>query len=187
MCAAAKLIVLDRDGVINEDSDDYIKSADEWRAVPGSLDAIARLCTDGFRVAVVSNQSGIGRGLFDRTALAAIDAKMRAAIASAGGDLAGVYYCLHAPGDNCDCRKPLPGLMRELAEDLGVASFADVPMIGDKSSDLELAAAVGARGILVRSGKGRATEATLTETERAKLEIYDDLAAAVDLLRAEVQ
>jgi len=185
MCAAPKLIVLDRDGVINADSDDYIKSAAEWRALPGSLNAIARLCASGYRVAVVSNQSGIARGLFDRAALAAIDAKMLAAVEGAGGRLAGVYYCTHSPNDGCDCRKPRPGLMRAVTEELNIAAFDDVPVIGDKLADLGLAEAIGARRILVRTGKGRATEDALTPSERHGLEVYDDLAAAVDALLEE--
>jgi D-glycero-D-manno-heptose 1,7-bisphosphate phosphatase len=172
-------VVLDRDGVINFDSDEYIKSPDEWRAIPGSLEAIARLTRAGFDVAVVSNQSGIGRGLFDEHQLAAIEAKMRAAASAAGGRLAGIYHCPHTPDSDCTCRKPRSGMLTTLAADLGLESFAGVPIIGDKASDLGLAEAVGARGILVRTGKGAMTEASF---EGESLEVYDDLAAAVDVL-----
>lgn len=179
MTLRSKLVVLDRDGVINFDSDDYIKSADEWRPIPGSLDAIARLAGAGLDVVVVSNQSGLGRGLFDQTDLDAINEKMHAGIAAAGGRLAGVYYCPHAPDVGCSCRKPEPGLLDRVARDLGVKTFTGVPIVGDKASDLALARAVGGRAILVRSGKGVTTAATLDDQA---VEIYDDLAAAVDAL-----
>jgi D-glycero-D-manno-heptose 1,7-bisphosphate phosphatase len=183
MSAPDKIIVLDRDGVINEDSDDYIKSADEWIPLAGSLEAIGRLCSAGYRVAVISNQSGIGRGLFDITALEQIHAKMVAEVEAAGGRLSGIYYCPHRPIDHCDCRKPKVGLIRELAADLGLASLACVPLIGDKLSDLQLARAVGARGILVRTGKGTQTAAALGAD--SGVEIYNDLAAAVDAVLAQ--
>jgi D-glycero-D-manno-heptose 1,7-bisphosphate phosphatase len=179
MTLRSKLVVLDRDGVINFDADDYIKSAEEWRPIPGSLDAIARLVDAGIDVAVVSNQSGLGRGLFDQAALDAINEKMNAGIAAAGGRLAGVYYCPHAPDVGCSCRKPEPGLLDHVARDLGVETFAGVPIVGDKASDLALARAVGGRAILVRSGKGMTTAATLDDED---VEIYDDLAGVVDAL-----
>ena len=179
MTLPSELVVLDRDGVINFDSDDYIKSADEWRPIPGSLDAIARLVDAGLDVVVVSNQSGLGRGLFDQGALDAINEKMRARIAAAGGRLAGVYYCPHAPDVGCSCRKPEPGLLNRVARDLGITTFTGVPIIGDKVSDLALAHAVGGRAILVLSGKGVSTAATLEDDD---VEIYDDLAAVVDAL-----
>lgn len=179
MTPCSNLVVLDRDGVINFDSDDYIKSAEEWRPIPGSLDAIARLVDAGVDVVVVSNQSGLGRGLFDQAHLDAIDEKMRANVAAAGGRLAGVYYCPHAPDVGCTCRKPAAGLLFRVADDLGIETFTDVPVVGDKASDLALAHAVGARAILVRSGKGKTTAAALGDEA---IEIYDDLAAAVDAL-----
>ncbi len=183
MSATRKFIVLDRDGVINYDSDDYIKSADEWRPLPGSIDAIARLCAAGYRVAVISNQSGIGRGLFEISALKCIHAKMIANIEAAGGQLAGIYYCPHTPDDRCECRKPKTGMLRALGADLALSSFEGVPVIGDKVSDLELARAVGARGILVLTGKGACAAAALGE--KADAEIYKDLAAAVEALLAQ--
>jgi len=182
MSATRKLIVLDRDGVINYDSDDYIKSVDEWRPLPGSIAAIARLCAAGYRVAVISNQSGIGRGLLEVSALERIHAKMIASIVATGGHLAGIYYCPHTPDDRCACRKPKTGMLRQLAADLSVPSFEGVPIIGDKISDLELARAVGARGILVLTGKGSSTAAALRDD--ADAEIYKDLASAVDALLA---
>src|SRR5512138_572861 len=125
--------MVDRDGVINEDSDEYIKSVAEWRPIAGSLEAIAALTRGGYRVAVVTNQSGVGRGLFDEATLAAIHRHMRAAVRAAGGELAGIYYCPHSPSANCDCRKPRPGLFRQLENELGLAVHG-APYIGDKES-----------------------------------------------------
>lgn len=182
MSAPAKLVILDRDGVINSDSDEYVKSAAEWKAIPRSLAAIAKLCAAGYRVIVVSNQSGIGRGLLDVVELDRIHAKMRAAIEAAGGQLAGIYYCPHTPEEGCDCRKPRPGLLLRAQADQGFASLAGVPVIGDKLVDLELARNVGGRGILVLTGKGQRTASTLAAA--GDREVYPDLAAAVDALLA---
>ena len=180
MTGLPNIVILDRDGVINYDSDAYIKTPEEWQPIPGSLEAIARLCAAGFRVAVVSNQSGVGRGLLDLETLARIHAKMIAGVEAAGGSLAGIYFCPHTPDDDCACRKPRTGLLRRLEAELRLESLVGVPVIGDKLADLDLAAAAGARGLLVLTGKG---------TDTAMLapigtEIYADLAAAVDdLLR----
>jgi D-glycero-D-manno-heptose 1,7-bisphosphate phosphatase len=177
----ARLVVLDRDGVINEDSDEFIKSVAEWRPIPGSLEAIAALTRAGFRVAVVTNQSGVGRGLLSEQTLNAIHAHMRAAVSDAGGELAGVYYCPHHPDAGCDCRKPKAALLRRLERDLGV-SLDGVPFIGDRMSDVGAADAVGARAILVRTGTGAATARSLGARD---IEVFDDLAAAVRSLVAE--
>ena len=142
------LVILDRDGVINADSDDYVKSPDEWHPLPGSLDAIARLCRAGFDVVVATNQSGIGRGLFTVETLEAIHARMRDAVAAAGGHIAGIYYCPHRPEDGCDCRKPAPGLLRRIAADFG-QPLDGVPFVGDKLTDAETALAAGAHPIFV--------------------------------------
>jgi len=175
---AGSLVILDRDGVINYDSAAYIRSPDEWRPLPGSLEAIAALHARGRRVVVVSNQSGVGRGLFSEATLAAIHAKMIRAIEAAGGAVSGVYYCPHRPEDACACRKPAPGMLLQIAKDLG-CSLVGVPFIGDKVSDVLAADAVRARPILVRTGSGRTAEAEL----RARaVEIYEDLAAAVSHL-----
>jgi len=180
MSATRKIIVLDRDGVINYDSDAYIRTPEDWQPIPGSLEAIARLCSAGYRVAVVSNQSGIGRGLLDRETLGRIHAKMIAAVETAGGHLSGIYFCPHAPDDDCDCRKPRTALLRQLQADLDLTTLRGVPVIGDKLADLDLAAAAGARGLLVLTGKGPDT-AMLAPIGT---EIYADLAAAADdLLR----
>jgi D-glycero-D-manno-heptose 1,7-bisphosphate phosphatase len=168
-----RLVILDRDGVINVDSDDFIKSPREWHALPGSLEAIRELCDAGFDVVVATNQSGVGRGLFDSENLAAIHRRMRDAVQAAGGQLAGIYYCPHHPNDGCECRKPAPGLLWQIARDFA-RSLEHIPVIGDSARDLEAAVAVGARPILVRTGKGRNTEAGLS----IDAEIFDDLAAA---------
>jgi len=178
-----KLVVLDRDGVINHDSDTFIRSAGEWLPIDGSLEAIALLGTNGFTVAVASNQSGIARGHFDRDTLDDIHATMRAAVAAAGGEIDRVVFCPHGPDDNCFCRKPAPGLLEELADHYA-ASMRGVPFIGDSLRDLQAAKAVGARAILVRTGKGVATERALT-TDFGAVEIYDNLLAAAQHLIAE--
>lgn len=173
--------MVDRDGVINEDSSDFIKSIAEWRPIKGSVEAIAALHRGGYRVAVVTNQSGIGRGLYDVAALEAIHRHMREQIRAAGGELAGIYYCPHLPDDGCECRKPRPGMFRALERDLGL-SVAGAPYIGDRLSDIEAAESVGARAILVRTGTGAITEAGLAGREVA---VFDDLAAAARSLLEE--
>ena len=174
MQRSAGLVMIDRDGVINEDSGEFIKTVGEWRPIKGSLEAIAALHGAGWRVAVVTNQSGIGRGLYDEDTLAAIHRHMRERVRAAGGELAGVYYCPHLPEDDCDCRKPRPGMFRALERELGV-SVRGAPYIGDRMSDVEAAEGVGARPILVRTGTGAATEALLGGRD---VPVYDDLAAA---------
>ena len=152
-----KLVILDRDGVINLDSDAYIKSPDEWKPIPGSLDAIARLTQAGYQVAVATNQSGVGRGLFEMATLNAIHDKMHRAVGQAGGRIDAVFYCPHAQEDNCACRKPRPGLLEEIGRRFN-ASLKGVPCIGDSQRDLEAAAAVGGQPILVLTGKGAMTK-----------------------------
>lgn len=151
-----KLIILDRDGTINEDSDQYIKSPAEWKPIRGSLEAIARLTQGGWRIAVATNQSGISRGLFDMATLNAIHAEMHRAVAQAGGRIDAIFFCPHAADSNCECRKPKPGLLREIASRLDV-NLAGVPMVGDALRDLEAAVAAGARPYLVLTGKGKMT------------------------------
>lgn len=175
-----KLVILDRDGVINEDSNDYIKSAAEWVPLPGSIEAIARLSRAGFTVAVASNQSGIGRGLFSRSALYSMHRKMRRLVAAAGGVLGKIAYCPHAPNDNCDCRKPRPGLLLRIGAYYG-CSLDGVPIIGDSFRDLQAAAAVGARPVLVLTGKGRAARRELEDSD-IDAAVYRDLSAAVDAI-----
>jgi D-glycero-D-manno-heptose 1,7-bisphosphate phosphatase len=172
------IVILDRDGVINYDSADYVKSPAEWRPIPGSLEAIAALGAAGFRVFVVSNQSGIGRGLLTAAAARAINARMTAAVADAGGAIEAIYMCPHRPDEGCDCRKPSPGLLWRLASEHGV-SLAGQPLIGDKWSDMEAARAVEARGILVETGQGRQTRREHAEEIG---EVFGDLAAAARML-----
>ena len=151
-----KLIILDRDGTINQDSDQYIKSPAEWKPVPGSLEAIARLTQDGWRVAVATNQSGIARGLFDMSTLNAIHAEMHRAVGQAGGRIDAIFFCPHAADSNCECRKPKPGLLLEIGARFGV-ELDEVPVIGDSLRDVAAAAAAGARPWLVLTGNGRKT------------------------------
>ena len=151
-----KLIILDRDGTINQDSDQYIKSPAEWKPIPGSLQAIARLNQGGWRIVVATNQSGIARGLFDMAALNAIHAEMHRAVGLAGGRIDAIFFCPHAADSGCECRKPKPGLLREIASRMDV-ELAEVPMVGDSLRDLEAAAAAGAKPYLVLTGKGKKT------------------------------
>jgi D-glycero-D-manno-heptose 1,7-bisphosphate phosphatase len=176
-----KAVVLDRDGVINQDSSAYIKSAEEWIPLPGSLEAIAALTEAGYAVFVVSNQSGINRGLFDMADLDGIHRRMNDAITAAGGRVADIYFCPHRPDENCACRKPAPGMLLRLAEEHDV-DLAGMPFIGDKWSDVMAARAVGARPVLVRTGHGALT-ASRYATDVT--EIYPDLAAAVAALLGE--
>ena len=148
-----KLVILDRDGTINADSDEYIKSPDEWEPLPGSLEAIARLNHAGWHVVVASNQSGLGRGLFDVASLNAIHMKMHKAVAAQGGRIDAVFYCPHSPDDHCHCRKPQPGLFEQIGERYGIA-LAGVAATGDTVRDLQAAAAAGCDPHLVLTGKG---------------------------------
>ncbi len=178
-----KLIILDRDGVINEDSDDYIKSPEEFVPLPGSLDAIARLKQAGWAVAVATNQSGIGRGYYDEATLAAMHDKLARLLQAKGGAVDYIAWCPHKPDDDCACRKPKAGLYEQIAEHFGV-DLAGVPVIGDSFRDLQAALAVGARPILVRTGKGERTLATHAG-ELDGIPVHTDLATAVDFLLQE--
>lgn len=153
-----KLIILDRDGVINFDSDQFIKSPEEWRPIPGSLEAIARLNQAGYRVAVATNQSGIGRGLFDMPTLNAIHDKMHKSLAQVGGRVDAIFFCPHTNESNCECRKPKSGMIEEIAVRFGV-SLKGVPAVGDSLRDLEAAGRLGAQPYLVLTGKGEKTQA----------------------------
>ena len=176
---AAKLIVLDRDGVINQDSDQFIKSPEEWRVVPGSLEAIARLNHAGYRVVVATNQSGIGRGLFDMAMLNTIHEKMHKALAHAGARLDAVFFCPHTADARCDCRKPKPGMLAEIGRRFNM-ELTGVPCVGDSLRDLQAAEAAGAQPILVLTGKG---EKTLREGNFPRnTVIFPDLAFAVSAL-----
>jgi D-glycero-D-manno-heptose 1,7-bisphosphate phosphatase len=171
--SAPRLVLVDRDGVINRDSDEYIKSVAEWQPLPGSLEALRDLTAAGFRIVVITNQSGIGRGLFNEATLEAIHAAMRAAVKRAGGRIDEIYYCPHLPAAGCRCRKPEPGLLLDAATDFGI-SLAGVAFIGDKESDVAAALAVGARPILVGD--------RVAAGSRPDIERYADLAAAAGAL-----
>ncbi|RTL55807.1 MAG: D-glycero-beta-D-manno-heptose 1,7-bisphosphate 7-phosphatase [Rhodocyclaceae bacterium] len=171
-----KLVILDRDGVINHDSDQYIKSPDEWKPIPGSPEAIARLNQAGYRVVVSTNQSGVGRGLFDMDTLNAIHEKMVRTIAQVGGKIDAIFFCPHTADDKCGCRKPKPGMLEEIATRYNTV-LSEVPVIGDSLRDLQAAVAVGAQPMLVLTGKGEKTR--LDPLLPAITPIYPDLAAAV--------
>ncbi|MDX1375691.1 MAG: D-glycero-beta-D-manno-heptose 1,7-bisphosphate 7-phosphatase [Burkholderiales bacterium] len=153
-----KLVILDRDGTINFDSDQYIKSPDEWRPIPGSLEAIARLTQAGYGLVVATNQSGIARGLFDIATLNVIHDAMHRAVAQAGGRIEAVFFCPHGADSDCACRKPKPGMLLEIGRRFNVA-LEDTYMVGDALRDVQAAAAAGARPVLVLTGKGHATQA----------------------------
>lgn len=151
-----KLAILDRDGVINFDSDQYIKSPAEWRPIPGSIEAIARLNQSGFRVAVATNQSGIGRGLFDMATLNAINDKMMEMVFRHGGRIDALFFCPHTAAEECACRKPRTGMLEEIAVRFH-ADLKGVPCVGDSLKDVQAADAVGAQPLLVLTGKGEQT------------------------------
>ena len=153
-----KLIILDRDGVVNFDSAQFIKSPDEWKPIPGSLEAIARLNQAGFRVVLATNQSGVGRGLFDMATLNAIHDKMHKALAQAGGRIDALFYCPHTADSKCACRKPEAGMFEEIARRFNT-SLAGVPSVGDSLRDLQASVKFGAQPILVLTGKGEKTQA----------------------------
>ncbi|HJV06737.1 MAG TPA: D-glycero-beta-D-manno-heptose 1,7-bisphosphate 7-phosphatase [Chromobacteriaceae bacterium] len=174
-----KLVILDRDGVINEDRDDFVKNTIEWQPLPRSMEAIANLTQAGWRVVVATNQSGLARGLFDMHALNAMHEKMHRLAAQAGGRIDAVVFCPHGPKDGCHCRKPKPGMIQEVAERFNV-KLNELPLVGDSLRDLQAIAAVGGQPILVRSGKG---EKTLEQGDLpAGTLVFDDLYAAAEHL-----
>ena len=179
-----KLVILDRDGTINEDRDDYVKSAEEWVPLPGALEAIARLNHGGWHVVVATNQSGLGRGLFDMAALNAMHLKMNTLLARVGGRVDAVFFCPHTRDEGCDCRKPLPGLVEQIGQRYGV-HLDEVPIVGDSLRDLQAGAAVGCPPHMVRTGKaGRLGADALADLLRQVpgTEVHDDLAAFVEHL-----
>lgn len=183
-CTNMRLIILDRDGVINHDSDDFIKSPDEWIPIPGSLEAIARLNQAGCKVVVATNQSGIARGLFNMMTLNSIHQKMHRAAQQVGAEIDAVFLCPHAADDNCDCRKPKPGMLHEIAQRLDV-NLKGVPTIGDSLRDLQAGFVAGCVPYLVLTGKGEKTYAKGGLPPGTT--VHRDLAAVVDhLLKARV-
>lgn len=179
-----KLVILDRDGTINHERDDYIKSPEEWVPLPGAIEAIARLNHAGWHVVVATNQSGIGRGLFDMAAMNAMHAKMHQMLARHGGRVDAVFFCPHTPEDLCTCRKPQPGLFKMIGERFGV-SLGEVPMVGDLPRDVLAAQSVGCEPHLVRTGQAAAmTDVELVDLRRQvpDLTIHPDLSAFADFL-----
>jgi D-glycero-D-manno-heptose 1,7-bisphosphate phosphatase len=174
-----KLVILDRDGTINHDSDHYIKSLDEWRPIKGSLEAIARLTQAGYRIVVATNQSGIARGLFSTRTLFDIHEAMQRAASQAGGRIDAFFFCPHAADAACPCRKPQPGMLLEVARRFNVA-LKDAYMVGDALRDVQAAAAAGARPVLVLTGKGKKTEQEGDLPEGTQ--VFADLAAFAEHL-----
>ena len=179
-----KLVILDRDGTINHERDDYIKSSEEWVPLPGAMEAVARLNHAGWHVVVATNQSGIGRGLFDMAALNAMHAKMHQILARHGARVDAVFFCPHTPEDQCSCRKPQPGLFNMIGERFGV-SLDGVPMVGDLPRDVLAAQSVGCEPHLVRTGQAASmTEAELVALRRQvpDLTIHPDLSSFADFV-----
>ncbi len=178
-----KLVILDRDGVINQDSAQFIKNPDEWIPIPGSLEAIAALNQAGFRIAIATNQSGISRGLFDMAMLNAINDKMHRAVFQMGGRIDALFYCPHSADANCDCRKPRPGMIEEIARRFGT-DLDGVPSVGDSLRDLQASMPLGALPVLVKTGKGEATLAAGGLPEGTW--VCDDLAQAATRIISEL-
>ncbi len=179
-----KLVILDRDGTINLDSEHFIKSPEEWTPLPGALEAIARLNHAGWHAVIASNQSGLGRGLFDVASLNAMHAKMHKMLAAQGGRIDAVFYCPHSADDGCHCRKPLPGLFEQIGERFGV-DLKGVPAVGDGLRDVQAAALVGCEPHLVLTGKGAAWRGRPLPPEFPPgIQVHEDLAAFADALIA---
>lgn len=173
------LIILDRDGVINQDSDDFIKSPEEFIPLPGSIDAMARLHRAGYTIAIATNQSGIARGYYDVDTLNRMHEKLSGLLAARGGLVDGIFYCPHGPDNDCECRKPKAGMLLDIKSRFNTV-LQDVPVVGDSLRDLQAARSVGAKPILVRTGKG---ERTIAKNEGLEgVEIFDNLASYVDVL-----
>lgn len=176
-----KLIIVDRDGVVNQDSDDFIKSPEEWIPIPGSLEAIARLNRSGYRVVIATNQSGVGRGLFDMDTLNRIHEKMIKLARTKGGEIDGIFFCPHAPDELCRCRKPRPGLFEEIAERFKI-NLTGIYAVGDSERDIVAARDVLASPVLVKTGKGRKT---LKQSKQLQdVPVFNDLAMFTDALLA---
>jgi D-glycero-D-manno-heptose 1,7-bisphosphate phosphatase len=184
------LIVLDRDGVINEDSDTYIRSLSDWRPIGGSIKAIAALSQAGFNIAVATNQSGLSRGYLSLEDLEAIHDKLCQQVEEEGGQIAGIFYCPHLPEEGCSCRKPATGLLQAIEDEVGESPRGAI-FIGDSLKDLQAARAYGCRPMLVKTGKGTTTLADLQSaelllTDYEKVPVYDNLAAAVRDILGEI-
>lgn len=169
-------IILDRDGVINFDSDDYIKTLEEWRPLPGSIDAIANLSKGGFSVVIATNQSGLGRGYLDEFTLANMHELMSQLVEEKGGEITGLFFCPHLPEANCTCRKPLPGLLEQIELEFSI-SVAGSWFVGDSEKDIDVALAKQCLPMLVKTGKGRSTLAKLSKDKLERTLVFDDLFA----------
>lgn len=181
-----KLVILDRDGTINEDRDDYVKSPEEWQPLPGALEAIARLNHAGWHVVLATNQSGLGRGLFEMSTLNAMHLKLTQRLAQHGGRIDAIFFCPHAPEDNCNCRKPRPGLFEQIGNRYGV-DLNQVPAVGDTLRDLQAASAVGCKPHLVRTGKSAGLDEAGVQRivdQIPGLQVHTDLGAFADALIA---
>lgn len=176
------LIILDRDGVINEDSDSFIKSAEEWLPIPGSLDAIAMFNHAGYHVAVATNQSGIGRGLYGLETLHDMHKKMAAMLDAIGGSVDAVFYCPHLPAKHCSCRKPKPGMLLDIAKRFKYESLQGIYFVGDTYRDVEAARAAGATPVLVRTGKGVRTLQVCTDEQLDGVLVFDNLLSVANEL-----
>ena len=175
-----KLIILDRDGVINYDCADYIKSADEWEALPGSLEAITRLNSAGYKVVIATNQSGIGRAYFTIDALAEMNAKMRSLLAEKGGIIDAIFVCPHKPVDACHCRKPAPGMFEEIKRRYSIDQATGIYAIGDSLRDLQAAETAGFKPWLVLTGNGNKTRKD--PAFNPDTPVSDNLAVAVETI-----
>jgi D-glycero-D-manno-heptose 1,7-bisphosphate phosphatase len=171
-------VLMDRDGVINVDSDDFIKSPEEWKPIEGSLEAIALLNKHGYDVVVITNQSGLARGLFDETMLAKIHEKMRRMLADKGGEIAAIYYCPHGPDSLCNCRKPKPGLLEQFSLEKNVG-LDKIYFIGDSLRDIQAARAVGSNPLLVKTGKGKKT---LINNPNLNVPVFENLYVAAEYI-----
>ena len=177
-----KLVILDRDGTINEDSDEYVKTPEEWAPLPGALEAIARLNHAGWHVVIASNQSGLGRGLFDVSTLNAMHAKMHQMLAAVGGRVDAIFYCPHAPDEGCRCRKPEPGLFEQIGERFGI-DLKGVPMVGDSARDVLAGVSAGCEPHLVLTGRGAAYRGrSLPDTFPQETRVHADIAAFADFV-----
>lgn len=188
-----KLLILDRDGTLNRSRDDYVASADEWEALPGALEAVARLNHGGWRVVIATNQSGLGRGLFDVASLNAIHAKMHRKLAAAGGRIEAVFFCPHAPEDACHCRKPEPGLFEQIGDRFGVP-LDEVLVAGNALRHVQAGATAGCPPHLLLTGKSEYLRAladddgVLSEPVPGLPEgtrLHEDLSAFADWLLAQ--
>lgn len=174
-----KMVILDRDGVINQDSKYYIKSPEEWVPIEGSLQAIAKLSNSGFKVVIATNQSGLGRGLFSVDDLASIHQKLIKMVEGAHGTIDGIFYCPHLPQDDCNCRKPKTGLLEQIEQNFG-ASLSCVPFVGDSVKDIQSALAYGCKAMLVKTGNGRNSLLELEQLGIADFQSFSNLADAAE-------